>query len=623
MKFAQFPNGVQSHGPAKTISLAALLTGLATTGMLCFPATLHADSNQSLTIGEAPKNPLRLAAKASAATSETKSAEPTKVLAETKLADPATTIAPPAKSTSDFDAFDFNFADEPLLANSAAKLDSAITKSDLVEDQSASKQTSVAAAAIPAAKTIKSATIKTATIATKTITTEDGQTFTPQSEAELLAADEEFDLELNEQDVAMADEPKAAEKLPEQLDIALEEHAEESVATIDTATSDKPVMRKPRPILIESLEAEVATQKPARNSVKVSLDDRSARGSLSARETTPSRIAMDPAMQYRAARVEATLQYYIDNPESITVRSPWAVMHTLLPFGVETEVLAGPQRVNAIGWMCSNRVCRTQTIFRPVGNSFRPNVGDGMQGHDGQFMAMLAQSQVASSYPISVNRRDFTIANLVQYEMATCRPKSELTFKLIGLSYYIGTKQSWMSNDRQRWNVERLLSEEMAQPINGAACGGTHRLMGIAFAVNQRKADKLPLSGYYASAERYVEDYKDYAWSLQNRDGSFSTNWLESRGADPAEDRKVQTTGHLLEWLIYSSSAAELEARPVNQAIDYLISQVYDHRDKKWAIGPRGHALRAILLYRRKMLQNNSQFVADSSMATRNSTVIR
>lgn len=304
----------------------------------------------------------------------------------------------------------------------------------------------------------------------------------------------------------------------------------------------------------------------------------------------------------RAARVENCLAFYIANPESGALRSPWAVMHAMLPFGVEGEIMVGNKRVNSIQWMCYNGTCRTQKLFTPINTrAFKPNVGGGVQGHEGQFLAMLAQSQVSADYPIVINQNSFTVKDLVRYEMATCKEKTELTFKLMGLSYYIDTNQSWQTTDRKVWSIEKLVKEELAQPIVGAACGGTHRLMALTFAVRQRKSENRPINGQFARAERFVNEFIDYTWTLQNPDGSFSTNWFESRGNEPNMERKVQTTGHILEWLVFTLPDEKLKDPRISKSIDFIVSQIGDNRNYKWPIGPRGHATRALALYQQRM----------------------
>ncbi|XZE19216.1 hypothetical protein SH449x_004529 [Pirellulaceae bacterium SH449] len=308
-------------------------------------------------------------------------------------------------------------------------------------------------------------------------------------------------------------------------------------------------------------------------------------------------VVVSAADTQRLLKAQACLDHYLNFPESTSVRSPWAVMHALLPFGGDYEMVHGNQRVNAIGWMCHNGTCRTQRIFTPVRGGFVPNIGGGVQGHAGQFMAILAQCGVPLDYPIQVGAQKYTVEDLVRYEMATCREKSELTFKLIGLSYYLDSNKQWRSNDGKVWSIPKLIAEELAQPIKGAACGGTHRLMGFSFAVKQRTSQGLPIDGQYARADKFVREYVEYAWQLQNADGSFSTSWLEGRADEPNEERKVQTTGHILEWILFTVPDADVHQARVQKSIDFLLTKIYDKKEYKWPIGPRGHATRAVSLY--------------------------
>lgn len=301
------------------------------------------------------------------------------------------------------------------------------------------------------------------------------------------------------------------------------------------------------------------------------------------------------------AEIQRCLDYYLTHPENTTRRGPWALMHTILPYGVESEVIAGGRRVNTIGWLSFNGTSGRQNLFQPTRTGFRPVVGPGVQGHEGQFLAILAQSRVQADYPLQINRRRYTVMDLARYEMATCREDSELTFKLIGLSHYLEPNQKWRDNRGRSWTLEKMVAEELAQPINGAACGGVHRLMGLSFSLVQRQEAGQPITGHWQRAELYLNDYVTYTLSLQNPDGSFSTNWFESRGMDPNVERKVQTTGHILEWIVYTLPHDQLRSPKVQSALEFLLDTVGREPQKDWPIGPRGHALRAMALYSQRV----------------------
>ncbi len=306
---------------------------------------------------------------------------------------------------------------------------------------------------------------------------------------------------------------------------------------------------------------------------------------------------LSPEMKQMKSRIRTTLAFYYHDMENYRTRSPWGVMHSMLPFGVDSQMVVDGRRVNTLGWLCWNRPCRGQRLLFTEHGELRTRQGPGVQGHRGQFLAMLAQSKVKRDFAIRADGRNFTVNDLVRYEMETCRPKAELTFKLIGLSHYLKSDTSWTTTDGERWSVERLIEEELAQQIDGAACGGTHRLMGFAYAVNRRLKRNEPLNGQWQRAAAFVGEYQERTATLRNQDGSYSTNWFEQPGDEDDLERRMRTTGHILEWLVYSLPQEKLEEPQIVESVQYLNHLMFSNRGREWAVGPKGHAIRALSLY--------------------------
>jgi hypothetical protein len=227
----------------------------------------------------------------------------------------------------------------------------------------------------------------------------------------------------------------------------------------------------------------------------------------------------------------------------------------------------------------------------------------GLQGHLGQLLAMLAQCRVSEEYPIRVGKREFTIRDLIEAEQKTCYPKSELTFKLLAFQYYLDLNETWVNDQGVDWDFPRVIREELAQPIRGAACGGTHRLSSLSLTVKARQRRGEPLDGEYARAAEFVKKYHRYAFSLQNRDGSLSTEWFRGRGDDSDIDRRIKTTGHILEWLCYSLSDEELRQPKTIAAVSYLTNLMSREYDHEWEVGPMSHATHALLVYDERVFQ--------------------
>lgn len=328
-------------------------------------------------------------------------------------------------------------------------------------------------------------------------------------------------------------------------------------------------------------------------------------------QPVPAEIAPPPPLTRQLlalrSRVRGVLKGYYRKMLNSADNDPWEVMHAMLAYGVNSRVRQGGPNGNpitSVGWMCFNKPCKGQAMLfvNPEGE-LRAKYGVGLQGHLGQLLAMLAQCRVSADYPIQVGKDKFTIRDLIEAEKKTCYPKSELTFKLLALQYYIDLNDKWMNDQGLDWDFPRLLSEEMAQPVRTAACGGTHRLSALSLTVKTRIRRGEPVDGEYAEAADFVKKYQQYAFRLQNRDGSLSTQWFKGAGDEDDDDRRIKTTGHILEWLCYSLSDEELRDQRTIRAVSYLANLMYSNYDHEWEIGPRSHALHALLLYDERVFQ--------------------
>ncbi len=319
-------------------------------------------------------------------------------------------------------------------------------------------------------------------------------------------------------------------------------------------------------------------------------------------EITPTKpekyeIELTPELIALREKLRDTLAHYYYRPENVATRSPWGSMHYMLAYGVDSQLIAGNRKVNAVGWLCYNGVCNGQNLFWADQEGLHARIGVGVQGHAGQFLAMLAQSKVPTDFPIKASGQDFTVADLIRHEKETCKPNTELTFKLIALVHYCKSDDQWISNEGQEWDIPRLIKEELRQPIIGAACGGTHRLMGFSYAIRKRQQRGEEFTGQWLRAKKFIDDYHEYTFRLQNPDGSFSTDWFAGRGDFGAAGRRLETTGHVTEWLSYSLSEEQLVEPRMVKSVAYLTDLLHDGRNSKWNIGPLGHGLHALAIY--------------------------
>ena len=311
-------------------------------------------------------------------------------------------------------------------------------------------------------------------------------------------------------------------------------------------------------------------------------------------------------LQRLRVRIAQTLATYQRRPMNTSHHSPWEIMHGFVGFGIPTKIRVGGPRgelVNAIGWMNSGGRCRGQVMLTLRDERPHALYGVGLQGHSAQYLAILAQCRVSAKSPLLLGGKSFTVADLIEDEKLNCRSGTELTFALIGLAHYLPTDAVWRSSDGEMWSLERLMEEELRQPIRTAPCGGTHRLFSLAYGCQRRLKATGRLDGVYQRANTYVREYQYLTLRrLQNRDGSFSTEWFKyPDNREDDIDRKVQTTGHILEWLVASLDQEKLYENRIIAATEFIATALAREPGRNWKDGPLGHALHAMSIYQERV----------------------
>jgi hypothetical protein len=319
-------------------------------------------------------------------------------------------------------------------------------------------------------------------------------------------------------------------------------------------------------------------------------------------ESTEQPPALTPEQEALRRRVQTTLANYYQNWTLNTrEHTPWEVMHAIIAYGVDTRLNNNGRTTTAMGHLLFSGTSGGQAIVTLKNGRPYMQRGVGVQGHAGQFLAILAQSHLQRDYPLYVGGKQFTLEDLVQAEQYDCESGTELTFKLIGLMHYLPSDATWKNFQGQTWSIDRLVREEIVQPIRGAACGGTHRLMGLSYAIRKREQRGEPITGIYAEAAKYIDNYHKYTFGLQNPDGSFSTAWFVRREGRIDLDRRLQTTGHVLEWLCFSLSDEQIRDPRVAKSVRYVTNLLLDESGHEWEIGHLGHALHALQLYNERV----------------------
>jgi hypothetical protein len=347
----------------------------------------------------------------------------------------------------------------------------------------------------------------------------------------------------------------------------------------------------PAALATDSLDIPLAPLPP-----DLSLDTTTATAAL-----PPSSSELD-AVRHQIARVLAT---YRRRPLNTLDHTPWEVMHWSLTWGAGATIRrgnAGGDLVKSFEWLNRGGRCNGQVMVATNRGKLVALQGKGMQGHSSQYLAIMAQARLPKSTPITLDGKRFMLSHLLESEKLACREKTELTFALIAMSHYLPTDATWKSADGTKWSLTKLVEEELAQPIHGVPCGGTHRLFGLAYACQQRREATGGLDGVYLQANRLYRLHQQKMFSeLQNRDGSFSTAWFEKPEDGSDVERKLRTTGHMLEFLVSTCDQQVLYHPKTVKAVAFLAGILEKEPEKEWKIGPMSHGLHALAIYQERV----------------------
>lgn len=312
--------------------------------------------------------------------------------------------------------------------------------------------------------------------------------------------------------------------------------------------------------------------------------------------------------------VRRTLAAYFREPFNTRDNTAANILDVCLAFGCDAEVRrdgsSGPA-LNGITCLCYNYPVAGRELLRTADGRIVPRVGHGYQDRPGQLLAVLALARVPSEYPIRVGDDVRKVEDLVEYEKLTCREGIDLSFKLIGLARYLSTDDSWKNDMGEAWSISRLVREELADSGDKDAHGGTDRLLALSYVIDCRVKRGEPLDGQFKRAADHVNQFRDYAFDLQNPDGSWHPRFFAYRGQGGTVVDQLYSTGHILRWLVFSLSDDQLQDPRIVRSVALVNRLLADNRSRSRSlpagsareIDARMNAVHALMLYDRRVFQ--------------------
>lgn len=312
------------------------------------------------------------------------------------------------------------------------------------------------------------------------------------------------------------------------------------------------------------------------------------------------------------------------------MQGAWQTVHGILAFGRDLPLAHDGEVSSALDYLLEGGQI-TGWRLRPGNAGVIAIIDEGStlgQGHPNQWLGYLSQCGIAAegdalvgglplSTPLLVGSKRRTIGDLLSQAQHDIRPGQESSWTLMALAAYLPPEASWEAGDGRAWSTEDVVRMEADADILGAACGGTHRLYGLAAAVRAYRAahptGPSPGSGW-AAAEEVLADCIDRARQFQQPDGSFSVHYFERPGASPDVFATLGTTGHVFEILALVLPAEQLRQPWVTRAADRLVSLLERTADVDVECGALYHAAHGLAIYQRRVCRRD---LADHDAAGR------
>ncbi len=105
------------------------------------------------------------------------------------------------------------------------------------------------------------------------------------------------------------------------------------------------------------------------------------------------------------------------------------------------------------------------------------------------------------------------------------------------------------------------------------------------------------MTGVWKEIPAKLAKYTELAHRYQNPDGSFSTESFKGPGHVPDVNRRINTTGHILEWLSLWLPQDELRSPWVQEAAGALTVLIFDGANQSLDGGSLYHAAHGLHLY--------------------------
>jgi hypothetical protein len=228
--------------------------------------------------------------------------------------------------------------------------------------------------------------------------------------------------------------------------------------------------------------------------------------------------------------------------------------------------------------------------------------------HTDDLLATLAETGTPLDTPLKLREGEARVGDLLETSLRRAHlDQLEYEWTAIAYARYVFPQRDWRNKYGERIDVDQLVEELIAHPLELGPCNGLHRLEALAVLY---RADEQAHALRPKTRMKILVHMKRASLLLanaQSSEGYWTRQWPQGKAA-PAADKqaaaslhdKLLVTGHTLEWLSLAPEEVQPPRENIVRAGQWLARTLVemDQQDLLEAYGPYTHAARALCLWR-------------------------
>lgn len=312
----------------------------------------------------------------------------------------------------------------------------------------------------------------------------------------------------------------------------------------------------------------------------------------------------DAALSPLDRQIDLAIAGAARRPLSAEMHTPWQIAHGVLALRRELMLHKGSGKVPALDWIASGPSYKGRPWFlatRHGGKGHPFTEPRAFEGHPNQFLALFTFCDLPREFEFrAAGDRPITIGGMLRNAQMEVNEKEEVAWTLWALSHYLDPEATWINQKGETWSMERMVRIQMGTPVTRSACGGTHGLFAIAKVRNAYLQEGRQLRGTWFEAHMHVKRYVEEARSLQNPDGSFSSEYFKGPGHTRDVIKRITTSGHTLEFLMMALPQDRLAESWVQRAVAAVARDLNENQHVALEPGGMYHAVDSLVMYRQR-----------------------